>query len=101
MAWHPTLPLAALRFDPGACVQVVGRELALFRDGERLFALDNSCPHAGGPLAEGSQQDGHVVCPWHGWRFELASGTCTTVAADSTRAYAVRERDGVIEIDLP
>jgi nitrite reductase/ring-hydroxylating ferredoxin subunit len=46
-------------------------------------------------------QAGHVTCPWHGWRFELATGKCTTVAEDSIVPCRVREVAGNLEVDLP
>jgi nitrite reductase/ring-hydroxylating ferredoxin subunit len=41
-----------------------------------FVALGNVCPHKGGPLAEGTIENGNVVCPWHGWEFSLANGQC-------------------------
>jgi nitrite reductase (NADH) small subunit len=40
----------------------------------KIFALDNECPHEGGPLGEGELEDGKVVCPWHGYGFDLNTG---------------------------
>lgn len=97
MTWHD---LGALPLHAPTCVKVAGREIALFRTGKTVAALDNACPHQGGPLVEGVVQGGHVLCPWHGWRFDLATGTCTTIARDSTRSYPTREIDGRIEIDV-
>ena len=48
--------------------------IVLVRDGGTIRALHALCAHAGGPLADGSVEDGCVVCPWHGSRFELKSG---------------------------
>jgi nitrite reductase/ring-hydroxylating ferredoxin subunit len=39
--------------------------------------MDNTCPHRGGPLAEGFLQGTKVACPWHGWGFDVTSGTST------------------------
>jgi len=53
----------------GRTVEVQGVWIALFNVDGSFYALDNTCPHAGGPLGEGCL-DGHIVeCPWHGWRF--------------------------------
>jgi nitrite reductase/ring-hydroxylating ferredoxin subunit len=51
-----------------------GREYALWLAGGEVHLLDNRCLHLSGPLAEGFVEDGHVVCPWHGWTYELATG---------------------------
>ena len=64
---------------PGASkVVVVGeREVALFNVAGRLYAIDNICPHQGGPLADGWLDGTVVVCPWHAWCFDLVSGQMT------------------------
>lgn len=50
------------------------QDLVLIRTGETILALHNQCAHAGGPLNEGTLVDGCVECPWHGSRFEVATG---------------------------
>ena len=51
-------------------VTVDGRSVALTRCGGRLGALDNHCPHQGGPLGEGSIEKGLLRCPWHGYDYD-------------------------------
>ncbi|MEM6671193.1 MAG: Rieske (2Fe-2S) protein [Planctomycetota bacterium] len=58
-------------------VQSPAGPLALVRDGERVVAVDAWCPHLDGPLWEGSAAQGEIACPWHGWRYSLATGECT------------------------
>jgi nitrite reductase (NADH) small subunit/3-phenylpropionate/trans-cinnamate dioxygenase ferredoxin subunit len=62
---------------PGTCrtVDVKGTFIALFNINGMIYALDNTCPHAGGPLGEGALVGDCVQCPWHGWRFHVPSGT--------------------------
>jgi nitrite reductase/ring-hydroxylating ferredoxin subunit len=98
--WVPIGPPSALRFDPGACVTAGGRELAVFPLPGGWCALDNACPHQGGPLAAG-QRDGETIeCTWHGWRFDLRTGAGLTVRGCSVRSYPVREVGGVLEVGL-
>ncbi len=40
----------------------------------RLYAIDNNCPHNGGPLGKGELRGREVVCPWHGWRWDVTTG---------------------------
>jgi nitrite reductase (NADH) small subunit len=57
-------------------VDVNGRHVALFRLGNEFFALDNMCLHRGGPICEGEIDHQEVVtCPWHGWSYEIRTGT--------------------------
>ena len=59
----------------GKMVVVDGRHVALFRLGEEFYALDNMCLHRGGPLCEGPIENDVVTCPWHGWSYEIRTGT--------------------------
>ena len=51
-----------------------GRLLALFNVAGSFHALDNLCPHRGGPLGEGHLEEARVTCPWHGWQFDVHTG---------------------------
>ena len=55
-------------------VEVEGRDLVLVNVDGQFYALDNRCPHQGGPLGRGTVEDGSIVCPWHGWRWDRRSG---------------------------
>lgn len=59
----------------GRMVTVDGRHIALFRLEQEFFALDNMCLHRGGPLCEGFIENDVVTCPWHGWSYEIRTGT--------------------------
>lgn len=62
----------------GKTVTVDGMELALFNVGGTFYALDNQCPHRGGPLGEGEIEGCVVTCPWHAWQYDLATGESIT-----------------------
>ena len=66
--------VADLGDGQGKVVDVAGRSLAVFNVGGRFYAIDNLCPHRGGPLGEGDVEGAIVVCPWHGWRWDVTSG---------------------------
>lgn len=59
----------------GRMVVVNGRHVALFRLDDGFFAIDNLCLHQAGPLCDGDIEGGVVTCPWHGWSYEIRSGT--------------------------
>lgn len=61
---------------PGAslAVQVGKYEVAVFHIEDGFFALENCCPHQGGPLADGYLEGPMVTCPWHAWCFDVRSG---------------------------
>mmetsp|Transcript_31791 Transcript_31791/g.102857 ORF Transcript_31791/g.102857 Transcript_31791/m.102857 type:complete len:225 (-) Transcript_31791:72-746(-) len=70
-----------------------GRRVAVFSSGGDLYAVDADCPHMGVGLEEGDIEDlgsgPCVVCPWHGWSFELRSGYCELMDSYMLRAYDV------------
>jgi nitrite reductase (NADH) small subunit len=86
----------------GRVVVVGGREIALFNLGDRFLAVDNRCPHKGGPLADGIVSGASVVCPLHAWKIDLDTGSVTRPAAQDTCIvrYPVRVDDGVIAIGV-
>ncbi len=89
--------------EPGAAktVQVEGRTLALFRLGDRYYALDNKCTHWDGPLAEGFVEGDRVTCPWHGAQFLIETGVvCRAPARRDVRHYPVIVRGGDLLVDL-
>ncbi len=56
---------------------VIGeRRIALCHTADGFFATDNTCPHRGGPLGEGDIIGNEIVCPWHLWSFDVATGLC-------------------------
>ncbi len=72
-------------------VTVNGRSLAMSRCGGRLGALENRCPHQGGPLGEGSIEKGLLRCPWHGYDYDPISGLPPDGFDDAVPGFAVRE----------
>ena len=52
------------------------QRVALYHTSKGFFASDNTCPHRGGPLGEGDIIGDEIVCPWHFWSFEVATGVC-------------------------
>jgi nitrite reductase/ring-hydroxylating ferredoxin subunit len=75
----------------GKLVEVNHKRLALFNVEGRYFAIDDVCPHRGGPLSEGELEGGAVVCPWHGSMFDLATGRVTrSPATAGVATYDVR-----------
>jgi nitrite reductase (NADH) small subunit/3-phenylpropionate/trans-cinnamate dioxygenase ferredoxin subunit len=61
--------------DTGRAFAVGDHMVAVFRDGDRFYAIDDFCPHMGASLAEGHVCEGAVACPWHAWRFCIQKGT--------------------------
>jgi nitrite reductase/ring-hydroxylating ferredoxin subunit len=82
-------------------VVVDGRSIAMARCGTRLGALENKCPHQGGPLGEGSIEKGLLRCPWHGYDYDPISGQPPEGFSDSVPSYPVDERADGVYVQLP
>lgn len=91
----------AEEIPPGAArlVEVDGKAIALFNVDGALHAIEDTCLHAGGPLHEGRLDGTTVTCPWHEWRFDVATGRCELNPMVSLARYPVRVRDGAVEIE--
>ena len=87
----------------GRVVTVAGRELAIFNLGGRFVAIDNRCPHKGGPLADGIVSGDTVVCPLHGWRIGIETGQVErgTQAGGCVERYPTMVDNGVVVVGLP
>jgi nitrite reductase/ring-hydroxylating ferredoxin subunit len=83
----------------GIAVDVGERRIALFRAGGEVFALDETCPHRGGPLHEGGIVESVLSCPWHGWQFDLRTGCSPVNPLSRVRVYAVSVEGAEVWID--
>lgn len=80
--------------------QVNGHTVALVYHDERVYAVDNRCPHMGFPLDRGSVHDGILTCHWHHARFDLCSGGTFDQWADDVRAFPVEVRGDSVWVDV-
>ena len=86
----------------GRAITVGNREIAVFNLGDRFLALENRCPHKGGPLADGIVTGATVVCPLHAWKLSLESGKGLNSAGASScvETFRTRVEHGVIFLEL-
>lgn len=86
----------------GRAVKVGNREIAIFNLGDRFLAVNNRCPHKGGPLAEGIVSGASVVCPLHAWKISLETGEGANGASASgcVETFRTRVERGVIFLEL-
>lgn len=112
----------SLRGGARIFVDVDGTEIGVFEYEGEVFAFENVCRHQGGPVCEGtvlgkveaildednvqlgerfSEDSLHLICPWHGWEYDLRTGACATDPRLALRKYDVHERDGDLYMVLP
>ena len=89
--------------DEGRVTSLVvdGRAVALTRCRGAVGALENHCPHQGGPVGEGSIENGWLRCPWHGYDYDPLTGIPPEGFSDAVTAYDVEERDDGVYVRLP
>lgn len=87
----------------GKCFIVGHHEVAVFRSRDgALFAVENRCPHRNGPLSDGIMGDGKVVCPLHGYKFDLTTGRQID-GQECIKVYKVMQEGGdiILSFDFP
>ncbi|HEX6543845.1 MAG TPA: Rieske 2Fe-2S domain-containing protein [Ktedonobacterales bacterium] len=98
-SWHPVLAENDLHDGELKRVIIENVLVLLARYQGQVYALTEICSHLGGPLAEGTLEDGCVICPWHGSRFRLKDGGIVNGPATFPQpVYETRVRDGMIEV---
>ena len=85
----------------GKLVEIEGRRIALFNVEGTYYAIDDVCPHKGGPLSEGPLVGDEVTCPWHGSRFNVKTGAVTAPPAQlGVRSFPVRVTGDDVEVGI-
>ena len=103
-------------------VEWAGREVCVFGYGRTFHAFENKCLHQGGPVAEGvilgkvecvlddqkralgerfSDTEIHLICPWHGWEYDLETGRSVTYPRGSLRRFDVRVDGQDVYLEVP
>lgn len=85
----------------GKLITIENRRIALFNVEGTYYAIDDACPHVGGPLSEGLVEGDVVTCPWHGSKFKISTGdVLRPPARRGVLSYPVRVEGSDIEIGL-
>jgi nitrite reductase/ring-hydroxylating ferredoxin subunit len=96
--WIIVATLTELREARVKVVAGHDRRIAVFADGDAVYAVENNCPHMGFPLDRGAVADGILTCHWHQARFDLRSGCTFDLWADDVLRYATRIDEGVVRV---
>jgi nitrite reductase (NADH) small subunit len=86
----------------GRAVKVGNHEIAIFNLGDRFLAVENRCPHKGGPLADGIVSGAAVVCPLHAWKMSLETGKGVNgpSALSCVETFRTRVDEGIVLLEL-
>jgi len=101
-AWVRIARCSDIPLREGRAVKLGNREIAIFNLGDRFLAIDNRCPHKGGPLADGIVSGITVVCPLHAWKLSLETGNGVNGPSVSScvETFRTRVEDGTVLLDL-
>ncbi len=82
-------------------VRTVNGNVAVFRtEGDEVFALDDRCPHKGGPLSQGIVFGRRVACPLHGWSIELENGEAVAPDQGCAGTFPAKVEAGVVYLKV-
>src|ERR1044072_5355623 len=98
--WHRVDPAAVPAEGRVRSAAGGGRGGALSRCGERYGALENRCPHQGGPLGEGSIEKGWLRCPWHGYDYDPIDGKPPPGFTDPPACCPVEAREDGVYVEI-
>lgn len=83
-------------------VEIDNTRIGLFRTAaDKVFAIEDSCPHKGGPLSEGIVHDDCVTCPLHNWVISLSSGEAQGADTGQVKVYPIRVHANRVELGIP
>lgn len=83
------------------CINTPEGKIAVFRTADdQVFAIEDHCPHKGGPLSQGIVHGEAVTCPLHNWIISLRTGEAQGADEGSVRTFPLRLEDGKILLDL-
>ncbi len=99
--WFDIGPLEHIPQRGARVVKTARRDIAVFRTaGDEIFALENRCPHKGGPLSEGIVHGRKVACPLHNWTIDLESGAATGADRGCARSFRVKIEKGRVYLEM-
>jgi nitrite reductase (NADH) small subunit len=82
-------------------VNTSGGEIALFRSvDDRVFALNNRCPHKGGPLAQGIVHGKRVTCPLHNWQIDLETGSAVEPDVGCVHRHEIKIEHDIVFLGI-
>lgn len=101
MNWHPIGDISDIPLRGARCVKTPQGKIAVFRTAENeIFAIEDHCPHKGGPLSQGIIHEKAVTCPLHNWVISLETGKALGADGGEVQTIPVRNENGKLFIKL-
>ena len=96
MKWLNVVKTSEIEPGQSIVIKLDNKIIAIFNTGKKFYAINNACPHLGGPLNEGTLEGEVVTCPWHGWQYDLKSGC--PITTPNVRTYPLRLDGDTLQI---
>jgi nitrite reductase/ring-hydroxylating ferredoxin subunit len=100
MAFTKLCKTSDVQSGAGKGIEINGKAIAVFNVDGKFYAINDVCGHRGGPLSEGEIDGTTVICPWHGWRYNVTSGENELVPALPTEKYELKVEGDDILVDI-
>jgi nitrite reductase (NADH) small subunit len=101
MAWKKICPLEEIPKLGARVVRTKDCDIGVFRtENDGTFAINNACPHKGGPLSQGIVYGDKVACPLHSWKISLVDGKADEPDVGETACFQTKIEDGVVFLEL-
>ncbi len=99
--WVKVAPLNEIPKLGSRVVRTKEIEIGVFRtEDDRVFAINNRCPHKGGPLSQGIVYGDKVACPLHSWKISLVDGKAEEPDVGETTCFNTKIEDGFVYLEL-
>jgi nitrite reductase/ring-hydroxylating ferredoxin subunit/Fe-S cluster biogenesis protein NfuA len=99
-SWHFATLLSEVPEGGARGFEIAGTSVLVARQGERATCFENACAHLGMPLDDGAVEDGIIICPHHGFRYDLRSGECLSASSVQLAPLSCRVQGGRVEVKL-
>ena len=96
----PTIKESEIKEDQMKPVRVKGRPILLVRKGNQIFAVSNYCPHEGCTFEGGTLRDYLIMCPCHGWKFDIRDGKYEENEATTLETYRCIIQNGKVHVEI-
>lgn len=101
MSWTKICPLEEIPKLGARVVRGAKGDIGVFRtEDDRVFALNNECPHKQGPLSQGIVYGDKVACPLHSWKISLVDGKAEEPDVGETACFKTKVEDGVVYLEM-
>jgi nitrite reductase (NADH) small subunit len=101
MQWVKVAPLEDIPKLGARVVRTKTVDIGVFRtEDDRIFAVNNACPHKGGPLSQGIVYGNKVACPLHSWKISLVDGMAEEPDVGQTACFNIKVENGLVYLEL-